>query len=347
MYKRQLYGLYQVLARNLGLPLAYLPYLHGEPLPWSLQWGLGFAGYVRPSSFLGEPTYLGRYLVGPLLIVATLVFTKRDKVWLFKHHRLNYGVLLILTAALIASFALAAYFTLAFCILIVMLLDRRNCRFVFRFILTLVVVLVLLTALLQVFNVPLLQGVEKRLQRVPVTVMLGTKKGEDMDPSINTRLQEAALSLNVWLHHPFVGIGLNQLQFIGRLYAPPDFSTWIVELGHIHNIWLEVLVQLGAVGLLFFVLMWLRALRMMRTVFRYGSEPMRCIGLALSYVLFAAMIYGFEGGPFTFPLYWFYLGMASIIHKLGREEIRRVSEQSFMSKGLRIKGTQRGERCGS
>jgi hypothetical protein len=36
------------------------------------EWALGFAGYVRSSSVLREPTDLGNYLLGPLLIAAIL-----------------------------------------------------------------------------------------------------------------------------------------------------------------------------------------------------------------------------------------------------------------------------------
>jgi len=312
-----LYGLYQALARNLDWPLAYLPYLN--PSPSALPSGLGFAGYVRPSSVLREPTYLGTYLLAPLLITATLIFLKRDQSWLFKSKKRNRAALLVLFAAFVVSFALAGYITLLAVMLIAAVLNRSSRKWVLHIVGIAVVVFLLITTVSWALDLRFFDAIAERFERVMASVTLAGEVSI-VDPSGRARLQEALLALSTWAHHPVVGVGLNQLQFVSRLYASSTMLTHVVEKGYIHNMWLEVLVQSGTMGFLFFGLIWFQALRMMWVVFRQGGEPLRWLGFAFFFVLLATMIRGLMGGPFTFTLYWFYLGMASIIHKVARRE---------------------------
>jgi len=312
-----LYGLYQALARNLDLPLAYLPYLHSIPTEKQLQAGLGYGGYVRPSSFLREPTYLGMYLLAPLLIAAVLVFYRRDGIWLFRSRRLALMLLAILMVAFLASFALAAYITLA-ALLFLVLFNRRSRVVAVRLVLLLFVVFVAFAVASQVLELRFIQGLDTRLSRITNALLSGEIGAAG--PSVPTRFREVILTLTVWLHHPFFGVGLNQLQFTGIIYAPESLPLHLVERGYTHNMWLGILVQLGAVGLLFFGLIWFQALRMMWAVFQWGGEPVRWIGFTFFFVLLSTMIRGIMGGTFFFTLYWFYLGIASIIYSVARRE---------------------------
>jgi len=314
-----LYGLYQALARNLNWPLAYLPCLHFKPTPWQLKWGLGFAGYVRPSSVLREPTYLGTYLLAPLLITATLTFFKRDQAWLFKNKQRNRASLLVLFAAFVVSFALAGYITLLMVTLIAAILSRSSRKWALHIVGIAIVVFLLITTVSWALDLQFFDAIAKRFERVMASVTLAGEVST-VDPSGRVRLQEALLALFTWAHHPVVGVGLNQLEFVGRLYASSTMLTHVVEKGHIHNMWLEVLVQSGTIGFLFFGLIWFQALKMMWAVFRRGDEPIKWLGFSFFFVLLATMIRGLMGGPFIFTLYWFYLGMASIIYRVARSE---------------------------
>lgn len=315
-----LYGLYQTLARNLGGPLAYLPYLHPEPtLSKVLKWKLIFAGYIRPSSVLREPTYLANYLLAPLLITSTLMFFKRDRSWLFKSKQLNGIVLLILFAAFALSFALAGYITLLAVMLIAAVLNRSSRKWALYFAGTVIVVFLLVVIASWNLNLQLFDAIAQRFKRVVATVTL-TEEAGAVDPSGRVRLQEVLLALSTWIHHPVVGVGLNQLQFVGRLYAPETIPGQLVERGYTHNIWLRVLVDLGSVGFFFFGLIWFQALRMMWSIFRRSKEPWKFLGFAFFFVLLATMIRGTMSGSFAFTLYWFYLAMASIVYRAARSE---------------------------
>lgn len=314
-----LYGLYQALARNLNWPLAYLPCLHSEPTPWQLKWGLGFAGYVRPSSVLREPTYLGTYLLAPLSIIATLIFFKKDRAWLFKNKQRNRASLLVLSAAFVVSFALAGYITLLAVMLIATVLNRSSRKWALHIVGIAIVVFLLITIVSWALDLRFFDALVERFDRIVATITLAGEVNT-VDPSGRVRLQEALLALFTWVHHPIVGVGLNQLQFVGKLYASSTMLTNVVESGLTHNIWLEVLVQSGTIGFLFFGLIWFQALKMMWAVFRQGGEPIKWLGFSFFFVLLTTTIRGLMGGPFTFPLYWFYLGMASIIHRIARRE---------------------------
>lgn len=314
-----LYGLYQALARNFEWPLAYLPYLHPERLPS----GLAFAGYVRPSSFLREPTYLGMYLLGPTLFAGVLLFLRQDQAWLWGSRASNVVAFTVMLLALLASFALAAYLTLGTVLLLGLLLNPRLRRPLARIGGGLLIGLAAFLLASKALRIPFAQAVEERLVRVASTVLpLETGK---IDPSARTRLFEAGLALRVWSHHPVFGVGLNQLQFVGVHFLPDDAALWqtrLAERGYTHNMWLAILSQLGAVGFLFFGLLWIQGLRMMHLVFR-RAHPKRLLrgpAFGLFYVLLATVIRGLMGGPFTFVLYWFYLGLASVIYRLYRRE---------------------------
>lgn len=312
-----LYGLYQALARNLDLPLAYLP-LYPKPTEWSLQVGLGYGGYIRPSSFFSEPTYQGTYLLAPLVLAVVLVFYRQDRIWLFRDRRLNYTLLLLLLSALLVSFALAAYVTLTLLVFIALFINRFTRKLALRLFLALLVVFTALVVVAQTLEVPFIQGLITRVSMNLNALFIGEITAAD--PSMSNRYQEVILALLTWAHHPIFGVGLNQLQFVGRQYASLELMSWLVEQGYTHNIWLEVLVQLGAVGFFFFGLMWLLGLKTMGWVFHKSEGPLRWAALGFFFVLLATMIRGVMGGPFTFTLYWFYLGMASMIYKLARSE---------------------------
>ena len=314
-----LYGLYQTLARNLYLPLAYLPHLHSEPSPWSLEWGLGFAGYVRPSSVLREPTYLGNYLLAPLIITAMLTFFRKDQIWLFKSRGWNRASMFILFATFIASFALAGYIALLGVILIASLLNRPSRKLALRITATCGVILVLTAIGARVIDLRFIEAIVERLKwAVPILIL--AKDIGAVGASEGVRLQAIVLALSTWIHHPIMGIGLNQLQFIGKLYAPDMLLPHVIETGYIWNMWLEVLIQSGALGLFFFGLIWFQALRMMWAIYRRSGEPWRWLGFVFFFVLLSTMIRGLMGGPFIFTLYWFYLGISSIIYRLARNE---------------------------
>jgi len=314
-----LYGLYQTLARNLGWPLAYILPLHGVPSPWALEWGLGFSGYIRPSSFLREPTYLGNYLLGPLLLVGTLVATRRDRQWLFSSRRLNKAILAILLGAFVVSFALAAYITLGALLILGFWLYPRLRKLIMRLGATFLAVLILLFLSSKLFHIPFAEAVESRLAMTAAAML--TTEANPADPSARERLYEAKLALKVWMEHPVLGIGLNQMQFVAASHAPADALLWqikVAEAGHIHNMWLEVLVQVGLLGFVFFLLLWLRGLRLMGNMLWQAEGALKGLALGLFYVLLATMIHGLMEGPFTFVLYWFYLGLASVVYRLHR-----------------------------
>lgn len=312
------YGLYQAAARNLDLPLAYLPHLHSIPTEKQLQSGLGYGGYVRPSSFLREPTYFGMYLLPPLALTAVLVFLRQDKYWLFRSRRVNYLLLVLLLGALLASFSLAAYITLVALLVGFLVLHRTTQKVAVRLLLMLLFLFVLVIVVGEWFEISFLQGVTTRISRITNAVIGGGI--EAAGPSVPTRYQEILLALSLWVHHPLFGVGLNQPQFVGADYAPEFLPFWVVERGYTHNMWLGVLVQLGVVGLFVFTLLWLWGLRMMHRLFRQGDPPLRALGLGMFYVLLALMIRGLMGGPFTFTNYWFYLGLASMVYGLDRRE---------------------------
>lgn len=313
------YGLYQVPARNFGWPLAYIYNLHGEPTVWSLQWGLGFAGYIRPSSFLREPTYLSNYLLPPMLITGAMLFYRQDQNWLFRRRFMNCFALIIIFSAWIAAFAMAGYLSLAITLVIATLLTYRVWK-----LRSLRLVLAFLTSSLFAYIVfvwlklPFIEALAERGKAI-ASVVFGYE-WTHRDPSVIARFHELALSFKLWMHYPLFGIGLNQLQFVGEQHLPENWPANL-NIGYIHNMWLEVLVQTGFFGFLFFLRMWVCGLKMMYCVSLEKSNHIRGLGLGVFFVILVNMILGFMGHPFIFIGYWFYLWLASAIYHLSRKDV--------------------------
>jgi len=57
----------------------------------------------------------------------------------------------------------------------------------------------------------------------------------------------------------------------------------------------------------------------MKRLVHNTEGPLRGLALGIFYILLATMIRGLMGGTFTFVLYWFYLGIASMVYRLYKE----------------------------
>lgn len=312
------YGCYQTLARNFGWPLAYIPHLHSEPAVWSLQWGLGFAGYIRPSSFLREPTYLSNYLLAPMLMTGVLLLYRQDQIWLFRRRFMNIFALIAMLSAWIATFSMAGYLALAVTLIGAIFLSYRV-----RKLIALPLVLVFLMGCILIFvifawlKLPIAESFMRRGEAI-ISVVFGESTFKD--PSALARFQELTLSLEVWMHYPLFGIGLNQLQFVGKNYIPENWPAYL-NVGYIHNMWLEVLVQMGILGLLIFSRMWICGLKMVYLVSLEKNNYLRGLGLGALFVILINMILGLMGPPFIFVGYWFYLWLASIIYRFSKKGV--------------------------
>ena len=231
------YGIYQAFARNMDLPFAYVPLLNPSSSS-QLSWGLGFAEYVRPSSIMSEPSYLGNYLIAPFLLTMIVSFYGRDRDLLFKKRLFNRIILVALVASLILSFSLSTYVTLIG-VLFIALWDRRIRTFVIKKGMIVLVSVLAIVLIIQMLGVNFLSATG-RFERI-TSLLVGQEAAPgDVDPSASARLTEATIALRVWASKPLTGVGLNNLEFAALEHAP-DTPERIVARGSVHSMWLQAL----------------------------------------------------------------------------------------------------------
>lgn len=311
-----IYGIYQAFARNLGWPLAYVPLLNPRPSPSHLSWGLGFGGYIRPSSILREPSYLGEYLLGPLLLTMYGLFYGKDRGLLFKSGLVNRMIFVVLMTAFVLAFSLSAYWTFAV-VLFVGIWDRRVRTSTARAIVV-VLLLVIVGALIGQTAGGFLFGVSERSGRILALAIGCEATPGRVDSSTLTRLTEAAVALQLWSSSPLIGVGLNSVEF-AAVGAGLDVPEWFIrqgflDRGYVHSMWLQALAEMGAIGFLALLGVYWSALNMMLSTFRRSNCVMRTLAVAFFYILLADATTGVMGGTYFRTAYWFDLGMASLVH---------------------------------
>jgi O-antigen ligase len=311
-----IYGIYQVFARNLDLPLAYLPLSNPSIAEGGMK-GDTFGGYVRPSSILREPTFLSAYLISPILLLGITFFHQRDRIFFFASRLLNGTIFFTMIIALILSFALAGYATLII-IAFFTFLDRRMRRFLLKGIIGLVLIVGLLTFGLQLAGINFksvnerISGLVSKVEYRGLESISGT--------SIGGRLAEVITGLKVWYQNPLLGIGLNASQIESQEHMWPKWYTYGVETKRYHNVWIHALAEMGLFGFIALVLVWGSAIKSLWREVQKTKGVYKILLLSMYYVLLADVIGSTFNLSFVHPQRWFDLAIASLLIYIVRKK---------------------------
>ncbi len=258
------------------------------------------AGGLRISSFFGNPNLFATYLVAviPLLFVLFLEKTKLRKVIA----GITLGLALVcltLTGTRSAWVAFVASFI--FFILLIRWIKaiRLNWENLLRF-----GTLLLIILLLVVFNWNMIAG-----RILQVTDPFG---------SVFIRIHIWEVTLNIIKSTPILGTGLGTFQIEFPKFKYPDFDleVRIENLLHAHNEYLEILAEMGILGLGIFL--WLM-ISFFGYAFKYlknkGGENLTVVGLISGIVaVLVASLFSvslrWTGPAFIF---WFLIGLTMVI----------------------------------
>jgi O-antigen ligase len=149
-------------------------------------------------------------------------------------------------------------------------------------------------------------------------VFMTYQEGE-LDSSAEERIAIWKDALDVITHNPVLGRGFDTYEFMGRVGLYRDT----------HNYYLKIILELGLVGLFFFLWMVGSACRMSWRLFRTASDPvLGAIGCALFATLVCAAVVNLFGDRWSFlqvnGFLWVFMGMAA----RGLWLIQREAEQA-------------------
>jgi O-antigen ligase len=302
------YGIYQVFARNLGLPLAYLTLSNPSVAQGGMRAGT-FGEYTRVSSILREPAYLGAYLMGPMTLLGSCVLLRCDRRVLFSRRILNWCALGVVGVSVVLSFALSAYVTIAI-LLPIMLLNRRIRRRALRVTVPvagfiLIVILILGAAEIQ------FSTVTERFDRF--TESLGDQGLEGVSrQSIGVRLANVVTGLSIWAEHPLIGVGLNNFQFHALSHSPKWYTYLPEKLERSHNVWISALAEMGIIGFAALLCLWGTAFWTLWKAARLQSTEEGYVLQAFAYLILVNAIGGTFTLPIIHPVRWFSLGISML-----------------------------------
>lgn len=307
-----LYGMYQVLARNLHLPLAYLP-VTNPVMGTTVTVGQTFGRYERPSSIFAEPSYLGSYLVSPIVLLVTLAHYRVYELVLGTRV-VHWLVLSVLLGALMLSFSLSSYVTVLSFFLISFVSTRRALLSLHR-LLAVAGLLIASTTVLAFLGVDFLSAFT-RVAGIIEAVRSGTPLVGDA--SLNTRLARMVVTLAAWTPSPIVGLGLNNVPYRIVEGAPQWFLfKGSLTLASNQNAWIQALAETGLVGLFAWAFLWVSSYRSASRAARQCQDPeLRAVLAGFAFAILTDMVDSNFTHEFIHPQRWFDLSMVSLLVSL-------------------------------
>jgi hypothetical protein len=294
------YAVYQLFARVYGWPFAYIE-LTNPSVAYGGDEARVYDRYAEISSFLREPSYLGAYLIGPILLCSVFLLNGKGHVLLTKSSILNWTLLAVLALALLLSGSQGAYVTLIATIGIMYATNRISRNSTTKLVMIFLVLLLASGVLLASLGVDFFGALSLRLKFLLLNIM--DPAGTSEVTSFRVRAECSLAALGVWIAHPILGVGLNNMSYYTDVC---DFT-----LG-----WGQLLVDQGMLGFIALILVFWALLRGLS---RLSKEPSlspfwSLVIVGLIFVLISDIVNGAVCYNWVDPQRWFSLGIANLVY---------------------------------
>ncbi|MFC2165105.1 O-antigen ligase family protein [Acidobacteriota bacterium] len=305
-----LYGIYQIFARFLDLPLAYLPFANP-----SLDGGLftrsgpPIGAFYRISSVFIEPAYFAGYLLSPLLFVAILWMLRKEYENLSGQNKIALlGALITLFVAFSFAFSMAVSAVLAGVIAVALFNKSLTIQITKCIAVAFLIIVALSFALKPVFKDNFAVAVFERTRAHFVSPPEPEKTTQPASPyaktSVGNRTKRARAGLEVWKRSPIIGVGLNNFSY----YFPEDVK------GLIHNGVIQILAELGLLGLVAFgFVLGSVLLSIRKSLSRLSNFPEKVFIIAFYYILWARVFHFFIALNWIRNTIWMDISMAVLL----------------------------------
>ena len=278
-----------VLVATLGLALAAL-------LPLKALGSLGGLGMAAfgEARFMtlgsGDPNVsaaqINCALPGAFYLAAWLPRRWRWPVWL---------VIVLLIAGVILSSSRAGMAVMGLVVPACLLFERRLHRHAMWIVLALIATLLVLPAPYWVRF-----------------VSIGQFGGIIVDRSLQLRQHSLAASWDMFVHHPWIGVGLGNVQ--------SNMPRYMMLRLMAHNTWIEIAASLGAVGIVAYATWWFTGVRMAWQARARSRHNRQDEAAALAFATAASLLaFGIVGMTLSIPFYpmlWLPLALATVLRRL-------------------------------
>jgi hypothetical protein len=303
-----LYAIYQVFARYFNWPFAFV-----ELTNPSVATGGGEArviyGYTQVASVFREPSYLGAYLLGPIVLCGVFQLKDSGPLLLSKSRILNWGILLVLFLALLLTSSQATYLSLLATVGCMYLVGGIHKSKITRLLLALMIFLILGGLVLTAFGMDFFGALGLRFKYLILNVLNPTETAQISSYRIRSECMLGAL--DVWVRHPVLGVGLNNMAY----YT----DTCEYSLG-----WSQLLADQGVLGVIALISIFFVLFRGLTGISR--GAPSHSFWSAISLALIFVLVSDIVNGVFTYNWVdlqrWFTLAFANLVLGQARAQIR-------------------------
>lgn len=267
---------------------SFLPFLVKPPAQYSTASMIWSKGVFRYEGFVFEPNMLALVQVFFISILIFAFYILKEKVLL----RLLVVLAIIGSIlVLIMTFSRSGFVSLVFLFIIFLIMERKN--------------KVILATGLSIIAVGLIMAPPVYWERISSIFTIASNIQEDL--AIVSRIAAMKVSLMLWLKNPILGVGMENFTKNATFYVPYEIV--------VHNSFLQVLAELGTIGILVFTSLFFYNLSLVFKLIRAGDEEASQLGR----ILFAMYIAVFVDGlflPIGYELIlWFTMFLPSLAFK--------------------------------
>lgn len=279
----------------------------------------------RFRSFSGEASWFGVYCSFVFPWLFSSIYTEKKRIWLPFCMIGYFSFLVALTFSRTAYIIILTQFVLfLFLIRKVNVVNRK-------------MVILSLVLLLVVVIMPIVHLVQFSQANV-YTSLLNISSKKDYGMSNIARYGSMITGLKIGLHNPLFGVGLGQYGFHMANFVPdwakisPEIQEWMSSASNtswapVHNIYARIFAELGSVGLVIWLFLWLSLLRSCYR--RYAEDcklqsPNSLIGVTVIVAIVGAMLSGLNLDSFRLFEYWITLGVVWVYLNNGSKQLQVV-----------------------
>jgi hypothetical protein len=335
-----LYGIYQLFARPLQLPLAELTLTNVSVAAEGAQtYRVSSNGFAQISSVFKEPGWLGTYLLSSVILFGVIILNKRDSQLLYDSkakNRLMWGVQLL---ALLLTGALGPILFLFLSLSALLLFGAIPRVRLTRYVVILSIFLGLVFFSLQAFEIEYWDFAQRRLLGLYDNII--DPYGSAEITSFQNRQDRTLAAIQVWLERPVLGVGLNQVEYYNWRYVQEEEST-----GFVNNGWASLLAELGFLGFMI-VFIWVAATAFHLGLLARSAKPDHWWHVLLVGMMWLVLVEAADSviafNQINHPLRWFTLSFANLViieaqNRMSKpQDAKKTAFQSSDAGGVRPK----------
>ncbi|ROL58250.1 hypothetical protein D9V84_00530 [Bacteroidetes/Chlorobi group bacterium Naka2016] len=230
-----LYGIYQLFARALGLPFGWIEYTNTgimsrlEIVGTIQQTTVSFGSFYRVNSIFVEPSVLASFNI--LLFIFLVIPWIQQREGFIKNNKILLLLVSVCLITLFLTYSMTGLGSLSFVLLLIFLIEYfESYKFLFKVILISIMTIIFANLLMiELFGIDLLKLFTYRIENI-FTLGSDEMGGE----SFTTRLSNTLSTISIWTQYPLFGVGLGllgyQKEFVA-LFSDTTIFSVLAECG--------------------------------------------------------------------------------------------------------------------